>query len=116
MSVKRIVANLSVDNASETGLFYQSIFGLELLMDLGWIRTYGSSTTMPVQVSVAEQGGSETAVPDLSIEVDNFDEVLQRVEAHNITIEYGPITEPWGVTRFFIRDPCGNLMNVLKHT
>jgi len=115
MSVKRIVANLRVNSASDAGAFYEDIFGLELLMDLDWIRTYGNSTAMPVQVSIAEQGGSDTPVPELSIEVDNFDEILRRLEASNIPIEYGPHTEPWGVTRLFIRDPCGNLLNVLTH-
>ena len=30
-------------------------------------------------------------------------------------IEYGPVTEPWGVTRFYVRDPFGRLINVLEH-
>lgn len=49
-------------------------------------------------------------MPDLSIEVDDLDADLNRVKAENIEIEYGPVSEPWGVRRFYVRDPFGKLM------
>ena len=30
-------------------------------------------------------------------------------------IVYGPADEPWGVRRIYLRDPEGNLVNVLCH-
>jgi hypothetical protein len=33
----------------------------------------------------------------------------------NMAIEYGPAEEPWGVLRFFVRDPFGKLVNILAH-
>src|SRR5262249_34710801 len=27
-----------------------------------------------------------------------------------------PVTEEWGVRRFYVRDPFGNLLNILSHT
>ena len=84
-------------------------------MDFGWIRTYGNNVQMSVQITIAEQGGSGTPTPDLSIEVDNLDSALNRVNLANIPIEYGPVIEPWGVKRFFVRDPFGKLINVLQH-
>ena len=85
-------------------------------MDQGWIQTYGLGETMPIQLSIMEQGGSDTEVPDISIEVDDLKTVLQKVQAANIDIEYGPINEPWGVRRFYIRDPMGKLLNVMMHS
>jgi catechol 2,3-dioxygenase-like lactoylglutathione lyase family enzyme len=67
------------------------------------------------QVSFASEGGSGTPVPDLSIEVDNLQDVLQRMRAAGIALEYGPADEPWGVRRFFVRDPFGRLLNILAH-
>lgn len=61
------------------------------------------------------RGGSGTPVPDLSIEVDNLQEVLERMRAAGIALEYGPADEPWGVRRFFVRDPFGRLLNILAH-
>ena len=115
MNVKRIIANLHAAQPAEVDEFYRLILGLELVMDHGWIRTYAGSERMAVQVSFASEGGSGTPVPDLSIEVDDLDEALRRVAEQRIPIEYGPSHEPWGVRRFYVRDPLGNLINILKH-
>ena len=68
MKVKRIVSNVATSDVDKARAFYEEILGLEVLMDLGWIRTYGSSAKMTIQVSVMSEGGSGTAVPDISIE------------------------------------------------
>ncbi|CAD5248617.1 MULTISPECIES: VOC family protein [Halomonadaceae] len=115
MIVKRIVSNIAAANPSEAERFYADIFGLKVVMDHGWIRTYSSGEEMTTQVSVASEGGSGTPVPDLSIEVDNLEVALERVTGGNIAIEYGPVSEPWGVRRFYVRDPFGKLINVLQH-
>ncbi|UWN51312.1 hypothetical protein ASALC70_03539 [Alcanivorax sp. ALC70] len=54
-------------------------------------------------------------MPDLSIEVDDVDAALGRFRKAGVTIEYGPADEPWGVRRFFVRDPFGRLLNILQH-
>ena len=115
MKVKRIVSNIAASDVDKASAFYEEILGLKLLMDLGWIRTYGSSPKMTIQVSVMSEGGSGTAVPDMSIEVDDVEEALMRVRNAGIAIEYGPATEPWGVRRFYVRDPFGKLINILQH-
>jgi catechol 2,3-dioxygenase-like lactoylglutathione lyase family enzyme len=115
VKVKRIVSNVATSDVDKANAFYKEILGLKVLMDLGWIRTYGSSAKMTVQVSVMSEGGSGTAVPDISIEVDDVEEALMRVRKAGIAVEYGPATEPWGVRRFFVREPFGKLVNILQH-
>jgi catechol 2,3-dioxygenase-like lactoylglutathione lyase family enzyme len=115
MKVKRIVANVHADAVNRARSFYGDIFGLDLLMDHGWIATYGSDEQMTVQISFASEGGSGTPMPDLSIEVDDLDAALLRVGKMKLPLEYGPADEPWGVRRFYIRDPFGKLVNVLQH-
>ncbi|MGU2439174.1 VOC family protein [Burkholderia cenocepacia] len=115
MKVKRIVANVDTRSIDDARRFYQGIFGLDLLMDHGWIATYGNAEQMDVQISFASHGGSGTPTPDLSIEVDDVDEALARVRAAGMSVEYGPADEPWGVRRFYVRDPFGKLVNVLAH-
>ena len=115
MKVKRIVSNVAATNLQNADALYRDVLGLEILMDLGWIRTYGSRSNMPIQVSVALEGGSGMSVPDMSIEVDDVEAALGKVRKAGIPIEYGPTTEPWGVRRFFIRDPFGTLINILQH-
>ncbi|HEY1386707.1 MAG TPA: VOC family protein [Dongiaceae bacterium] len=115
MKVKRIVANIATEDIARAKRFYGDILGLDVLMDHGWLVTYGSTEKMTVQVGVAVQGGSDTPVPDLSIEVDDVNEALQRMKKAKVPIVYGPADEPWSVRRFFVRDPFGKLINILMH-
>lgn len=115
MKVKRIVTNIDTRNISVAKIFYQDVLGLQLLMDHGWIATYGTDENMRIQISFASEGGSSTPTPDLSIEVDDVDEALERMRTAGFPIEYGPVDEPWGVRRFYVRDPFGKLINILAH-
>lgn len=117
MKVLRIVANVEATEAelAAADAFYRDLLGLEMRMDHGWIRTYGSDARMTVQVGVATEGGNGTPVPPLSVEVDDLDAALARMAAAGIAIEYGPAREAWGVRRFYVRDPFGRLVNVLQH-
>jgi len=56
MKVKRIVANICTEDPAKAEAFYRDVLGLDLAMDQGWIRTYASAKTMPVQVSFASRG------------------------------------------------------------
>jgi len=115
MTVKRIVANIATDDIAKAQAFYGDILGMDIVMDHGWIVTYSSGEAMTAQISFASEGGSGTPVPDMSIEVDNLDEVQAKVLRAGLAIEYGPATEPWGVRRFFVRDPFDRLVNILSH-
>jgi catechol 2,3-dioxygenase-like lactoylglutathione lyase family enzyme len=115
MIVKRIITNFATSDVTKARRFYADILGLEVVMDLGWIVTFASPAQTAPQLSVATEGGSGTPVPDISIEVDDLDEVERRVRKEGLLIEYGPTTEPWGVRRFYVRDPLGRLVNVLTH-
>lgn len=115
VKVKRIVANIDTQDIAAAKPFYQDVLGLDLKMDMGWIATYGSQETMSVQVSFMAEGGSGTPVPDISIEVDDVDAALESMRTAGFVIEYGPADEPWGVRRFFVRDPFGRLVNILSH-
>ncbi|PCK82582.1 VOC family protein [Rhizobium sophoriradicis] len=115
MKVLRIVANIAAPHITPARRFYQDILGLDVIMDHGWITTFGAARPMNVQVSIASEGGSGTPVPDLSIEVDDLDAAFAAMSAAGFPIEYGPVDEPWGVRRFYVRDPLGRLVNILVH-
>ncbi|RXR07368.1 VOC family protein [Pseudoxanthomonas composti] len=115
MQITRIVPNIATEQLAAAKAFYGELLGLTLAMDHGWLLTFvGAGQTSP-QVSFAVEGGSGTPVPELSLEVDDLDEVLRRLERAGYAPEYGPVTEPWGVRRFFVRDPGGRLLNFLEH-
>ncbi|WP_370599627.1 VOC family protein [Pseudomonas nitroreducens] len=115
MTVRRIVANLATGKPAEMARFYRELFDLEIVMDHGWLLTLASGGSALAQLSLASEGGSGAPVPDLSIEVDNLDEVHGHALADRHEIVYPLTVEPWGVRRFFLRDPLGTLVNVLEH-
>lgn len=115
MAVLRIVANLAAPDPEIARSFYEKLLGLEIVMDHGWILTFASSGNERPQVSVASEGGSGTKVPDLSIEVDNVDEIHERARSEGFEIVYPLSNEPWGVRRFYVRDPLGKVINILSH-
>lgn len=115
MSVKRIVTNITTEHVDQAKAFYSEILGLKVVMDQGWIQTFASEENAAPQLSIANGGGSGTPTPNISIEVDNFEEIYQRVVDKNLPIEYGPVLEPWGIRRFYVRDPFGQLINILTH-
>ena len=73
MKVLRIVANIQAPDITLARRFYRDILGLDVIMDHGWITTFGAPRSMNVQLSIASEGGSGTEVPALSIEVDDLD-------------------------------------------
>jgi catechol 2,3-dioxygenase-like lactoylglutathione lyase family enzyme len=115
MTVRRIVANLAASDPRRARTFYEDLLDLKIVMDLGFILTFASEAATRPQISVAREGGSGTPVPDLSIEVDDVDRIYQRARAAGLEITYGITDEPWGVRRFYVRDPFGKLVNILSH-
>jgi predicted enzyme related to lactoylglutathione lyase len=99
----------------ESRAFYQDVIGLELAMDMGWIMNFASKDNATAQISILTKDATAPTHPDVSIEVDDLDAVHARVIASGAEIVYPPTTEPWGVRRFFVRDPNGAVINVLTH-
>ena len=89
MPVRRSVANIATANPARARAFYDELVGLRVVMDHGWIMTFAAETAVVPQLSIASEGGSGTPVPDLSIEVDDVDEVYRRAVAGNFEIPYG---------------------------
>lgn len=116
MKVKRIIPNIAATNPASGKAFYSDLLGLAVAMDLDWIVTFEADVSMRPQISIAVNGGSNTAVPDITVEVDDLEEALRRFRRAGIALEYGPAREPWGVRRFFVRDPFGRLLNIMTHS
>ena len=111
----RIVPNIATDDTARLAAFYRAVFQLEIAMEMGFIVTLTADGSQGLQLSFVSEGGSGTPVPALSIEVDDLDACVARARAAEAPIPYGPVTEPWGVRRFYLTDPDGTLVNVLTH-
>ena len=115
MTVRRIVPNLKLDNPAKARAFYEQVLGLDMVMDFGWIFTFASSNQSVPQISIASHGGAGTDVPAVSIEVDDVDDTYQKAQQFGAEIVYELTNEEWGVRRFYVRDPSGNILNIISH-
>jgi predicted enzyme related to lactoylglutathione lyase len=113
MAVTRIVANLTAPDPVGLAKFYAQVFDLDLPFDMGWIAFLSSDASQKIELHTASEGGSGTELPVISIGVDDLDAAETAVRAAGAEVVYGPASEPWGLRRFFFRDPAGNLVNVV---
>jgi catechol 2,3-dioxygenase-like lactoylglutathione lyase family enzyme len=114
MAVKRIKPNILSDRFDESRAFYNDVIGLEGGDGLEWILFFGTDKR-EVQLSVMKLDIKAHVHPDVSIEVDDVDEVYQRAVAAGAEIVYPITDEDWGLRRFFVRDPNGAVINVTEH-
>ncbi|THJ66319.1 VOC family protein [Candidatus Frankia alpina] len=116
MAVLRIVANLPSQSLPAARRFYAAVLGLEPVMDHGWIVTLSDPARPGPQLSLLTHDLSAPAVPAVSVEVDDIDAAHAAAFAAGAGFVHPLTDEPWGVRRFFVRDPDGNIVNVLGHT
>ncbi|WP_426364209.1 VOC family protein [Streptomyces sp. E-08] len=112
--VRRAVPNLRTDAPAENRAFY-GLLGFEEVMNHGWITTLASPSAPTAQISLMSEDLTAPVVPDLSVEVEDVDAAYRAVRASGAEIVHPLTDEPWGVRRFFVRDPDGRVVNVLGH-
>ena len=115
MPITRIVANLPAPDPAALAAFYAEVFGLDLPLDMGWIAIAQSNKAQKIELHAASEGGSGTELPAISIGVDDLDATEAAARKAGAQVVYGPVSEPWGLRRFYFRDPAGNLINVVDH-
>ncbi len=115
MPVRRVVPNFHSPDPAASRDFYSEVLGLECAMDLGWVATFAAPENLTAQINLMREDASAPVRPDVSVEVGDVD------GAHAAAVRLGceivhPLTdEPWGVRRFFVRDPNGVVLNILGH-
>jgi catechol 2,3-dioxygenase-like lactoylglutathione lyase family enzyme len=114
MAVRRIMPYHESSDFEATRAFYTRVLGLEEGSFGGGYIGFGSGQA---QVVFAPPG-VQPVLPDIGVDVDSREAVdaahAEAVQAGHEVI-YGPVDEPWGVRRFFVRDPQGVVISVLAH-
>ena len=100
MSIRRVVPNITSATPDDSRSFYAGLLGFQVAMDMGWIMTFVSPSNPTAQVSVVRGDASAPVVPQITVEVADVDAIH---------------AEPWGVRRFFVKDPNGVVINVAAH-
>lgn len=114
MAARRIIPYHEARDVEATREFYTRVLDLEEGSFGGGYVGFGSG---PAQVVFAPPG-VEPALPDMGIDVGSWaavDAAYGKAVRDGHEVVYGPVNEPWGVRRFFVRDPNGVLISVLGH-
>jgi predicted enzyme related to lactoylglutathione lyase len=110
-----VVPDFQADDPSASATFYGEVLGMEVAMDLGWIITLAAPDHPAAQISVMREDANASVLPDASIEVDDVDAAHAAARRLGYEIVHPLTDEPWGVRRFFVREPSGKVLNILSH-
>jgi predicted enzyme related to lactoylglutathione lyase len=115
MHALRIIANLRVTDVDAAKSFYTDYLGLSTEeFNLGWVARYSSPDTgANVQLVTRDATAPEDSV--MSVHTDDVDGAYEQARRLGYEIVQPITTEPWGVRRFFVRAPDGNVINVVRH-
>jgi catechol 2,3-dioxygenase-like lactoylglutathione lyase family enzyme len=114
MTVRRIMPYHESPDFDATRAFYTGVLGLEEGNFGGGYIGFGSGQA---QVLFAPPGVAPV-LPDMGVDVASrgaVDAAHSAAVAAGHEVIYGPVDEPWGVRRFFVRDPHGVVISVLAH-
>ena len=115
MTIERIVPDLTCESLRPAARFYQQVLGLEPVMDHGWIMTLADPRQPGCQLSLMTHDETAPENPVVSIQVDDVDAAYAAAVKAGAEVVHPLTEEPWGVRRFFVRDPDGHVLNVLSH-
>jgi predicted enzyme related to lactoylglutathione lyase len=114
--VTGINSNLSVDDIASARDFYADYLGLSVeAFNMGWVARY---QTPDGDACVQLVTRDATAPQDSVISVhlgEDVDEAYAEAQRRGYEIVYPLTTEEWGLRRFFVRAPDGNVINMTSH-
>ncbi len=115
MRVIRIMPNLRVADIEAAKSFYTGYLGLSTEeFNMGWVARYTSPDTgTRVQLVTGDATAAEDSV--ISVHTPDVEGAYEEAQELGYEIVHPITTEPWGVRRFFVRAPDGNVINVVSH-
>lgn len=116
MHVTGVTPNLPVVDMEASRAFYADYLGLAVEeMDLGWVARYRSADGRAT-VQLVTHDASSPVDSVLSVHVGgDVDEAYAQAQRRGYEIVHPLTDEPWGVRRFLLRDPAGNVVNIVSH-
>ena len=115
MRVVEIIADLHVEDIEKARQFYVEYLGLSTEeFNMGWVARYTSPAT-GVNVQLVTHDSAAPENPVITVKVDDVDAAYEETQRRGYEIVYPLQDEPWGVRRFFVRAPDGNVLNIVRH-
>lgn len=119
MTIRRAIPNLLASDLQATREFYSGFLGFDVAMDEPGFMMFASPSNRTAQVTVADRNTPDldrgVSEANVSVEVEDVDALHTEAVRRGLDIVYPLTDEPWGVRRFFVRDPDGTVINVAQH-
>jgi len=117
MRVTGINANLPVADIASARDFYTDYLGLSVEeFNLGWVARYRTpSGEAAVQLVTRDATAPHDSVISIHVGA-SVDEAYAEAKRRRYEIVYPLTEETWGVRRFFVRAPDGNVINMVSHS
>ena len=119
MTIRRAIPNLVSDDLETAREFYAGFLDFDVAMDEPGFTMFASPSNRTAQITVADkaQPGLDRGISEaqISIEVQDVDALHAEAVSRGLEIVYPLTDEPWGIRRFFVRDPDGRVINVAMH-
>ena len=115
MRANGIMANLRVADIDAAKTFYTDFLGLRTEeFNMGWVARYTSPETgARVQLVTGDATAPEDSV--ISVHTDDVDAAYREAQERGFEIVHPLTKEAWGVRRFLVRSPDGNIVNIVDH-
>ncbi|GIG90520.1 VOC family protein [Plantactinospora endophytica] len=115
MRVVRVIADLRVPDVEAAKSFYTDYLGLVTEeFNMGWVARY-TAPDSGANVQLVTRDATAPEDPVISVQVDDVEGAYQEAQRLGYEIVHPLTTEPWGVRRFFVRAPDGNVINIAYH-
>jgi predicted enzyme related to lactoylglutathione lyase len=115
MQATKVMANLRVADIEAAKSFYADYLGLtNEEFNMGWVARYTSADRRAVvQLVTRDETAAEDSV--ISVCTDDIDAAYAEARKLGYEIVHPLSTEAWGLRRFFVRAPDGNVINIGNH-
>ena len=107
--------NLPVADIERAKGFYTGFLGLSTEeFNLGWVARY-TSPRNGERVQILTREAAAPVDPVVSVQTPDVEAAYREAQELGYEIVHPLTVEAWGVHRFFVRAPDGNVFNVVGH-
>jgi len=119
MNIRRAMPVIATEDPEGSRQVYVGLLGFTVAMEQDGMLMLRSPSVPTTQLLLA--WASPTAMDphvlevDVSIEVEDVDAAYAAACDRGLEVVYPLTDEPWGVRRFFLREPSGRTLNIASH-
>jgi predicted enzyme related to lactoylglutathione lyase len=115
MRVTGVNTNLRVPDIASARSFYADYLGMSVeSIGMDWVTRF-SAPESGACVQLLTRDATAPEDPVATVKVDDVEAALAEARRRGYEIVHPLTTEPWGVRRFFVRAPDGNVLNIAQH-